>query len=236
MEAGQEEGWVVCRIFKKKSHHKTLDCDHSPAAETRNSNDQLTMMFDDGDGREGALEQMFRCVKRTACKEETTNDNDATMFVRSVNNHNADHAYMVASNYNLPGLESPSSTGSQSWHQPLMSSGGHIAAVGLGFQHDQTEMITSWAALDRLVASQLNGTTTVDYPSGVVSDRHRVSSAVRSSSSSSSQLVAKPDEKYYSTSIGQQDYSDEMELWSFARSSSSFSSTDPICHVSDTPS
>ena len=49
-DGGQEEGWVVCRIFKKKNHLKTLE---SPLASSiteetimRNNHDHHESMFD----------------------------------------------------------------------------------------------------------------------------------------------------------------------------------------------
>ncbi|GMN42809.1 hypothetical protein TIFTF001_012008 [Ficus carica] len=278
VEMTPEEGWVVCRIFKKKNHHKTLD---SPvmssvtvSTATRSNNNQL-MMFDSGMNEEGALEQIFQYAGRRGpnnnCKEEENNNNNNN------NHHNTRilppfdggstgmsmgmgmsmsmsmnmNGTTVNSDYNnerflkLPSLESPNSTSSQNCYQVPLGTDPNNFGFSHRDDHDhQTETITNWATLDRLVASQLNGISTdqasrqlVCFTSTITSninpdhdrnhDNHhdQMSTALRSSSSSSN----KP---YHAT----QDYrySDEMELWNtFARSSSSLSSSDPICHVSN---
>ncbi|XP_050238732.2 NAC domain-containing protein 43 [Mercurialis annua] len=126
-EVAQEDGWVICRIFKKKNHHKTLDSPlNSPSniiiAEART---QMSSSCN-----EGTLGQILQNMEK-ACKEE----NDKFM--------------------KLPSLESPNSSSSNealisnqvsSMVEPANS---YLADSGL----------IHWAALDRLVASQLNGQT-----------------------------------------------------------------------------
>ncbi|XP_050203464.1 NAC domain-containing protein 43-like [Mercurialis annua] len=123
-EAMQEDGWVVCRIFKKKNHHKTLDCSLNKSssmiiAETRNQ------MF--SSCNEGALGQIHECMEK-ACKEE----NDKFM--------------------KLPSLEHSSSNGDLISNQ--VSS---MVEPANSYLADSD--LNHWAALDHLVASQLNGQT-----------------------------------------------------------------------------
>ncbi|EXB83818.1 NAC domain-containing protein 43 [Morus notabilis] len=272
VETTQEEGWVVCRIFKKKNHHKTLD---SPvmssvtiSTDTRSCNSDQMMMFDSDNqmNEEGALEQIFQYVGRRAdnCKEEIkyNNNHHNTRIFQSFNSSTDMNKHMNSSTtfttvYNdnerflkLPSLDSPNSTSSQNCYQPLQGSDpNNFGFSNHNHDHHQTEMITNWATLDRLVASQLNGLSTDQASRQLVcfatqpamnycstsnnhdddhdnhDDHLQMSAAIRSSSSSSN----KP---YHATHT--QDYSNEMELWStFARSSSSLSSSNPICHVSN---
>lgn len=234
-EASQEEGWVVCRIFKKKNLHKTLDSPMSSSftAETR------SQMFDSCNG--GALEQMLQYVGNG--KEEEMNEakSSARTYLRPIETgmKNGYHERFMK----LPSLESPNSTSSQCYYQhnihPEMiieNEGSSVTNPNSVYNQMDSAALTNWAALDRLVASQLNGqteasrqlacfndpTNTMPYCS---TDHDLQFSTLRSSSSSSNR-------SYHPT----QDYNSEIDLWSFARSSSSFSSSDdPLCHVSNAP-
>lgn len=258
-EGSQEEGWVVCRIFKKKNHHKTLDSPNlsstttsSITAETRN-----LQMFDSG-SNEGALEQILHYMGRSCKEENETNNSNSTSarFLQSINtglisNINGGYSFLK-----LPSLESPNSTSSgqncgygQSMNAEMVtdSDQGTIGnnnqvsnnSVYPNIHMDQTSL-TNWVALDRLVASQLNGQTeasrqlscfsdptiTMAY-SNDDNDTQIPVNLLRPSSSSSN--------KSYHATTQQHDYNSEIDLWSFARSSSSLSSTDPLCHVSTSP-
>ncbi|XP_022759612.1 NAC domain-containing protein 43-like [Durio zibethinus] len=226
-EGTQEEGWVVCRIFKKKNHHKNLDSPISSSltAETRNH------MF--SACNEGALEQILEYMGRN-CKEDSE-ANNSTRFLRPVET-------AISNGYpdsfmKLPSLESPNSTNSQNCFQPMMT--GNEGSITNQVSGDPNSVyhndsgLTNWAALDRLVASQLNGQTETsrqlacfsDHPMAYCNsstDHHDLQlPALRSSSTSSNR-------SYHGT----QDYNSEIDLWSFTRSSSSsLSSSDPLCHV-----
>lgn len=286
-EIAQEEGWVVCRIFKKKNHHKTLDSPVMSMTTTMETPNPMTMF--ESIGNEGALEQIFQYMGKTSCKEEEINISEAAV-VATENDNNDDTndnnrrsrflpiSMNVNNNFNgcgherflkLPSLESPNSNSSQNCYQPMNINNnegmiGDIPSSGFNHHHhhhhDQIMMdsnnlmiMTNWATLDRLVASQLNGQTedsrqlacftskvttndpSMDYCTESTThhnhddhDHLQVPAVptLRSSSSSS----RKP---YHATSL---EYSNEMELWStFARSSSSLSSSDPIYHVSNAP-
>ncbi|XP_021280279.1 NAC domain-containing protein 43-like [Herrania umbratica] len=226
-EGTQEEGWVVCRIFKKKNHHKTLDSPVSSSltAETRN------LMF--SSSNEGALEQILEYMGRN-CKEDSEANNN-TRFLRPIET-------AISSGYpdsfmKLPSLESPNSTSSQNCYQPMIT--GNEGSITNQLSGDPNSVyhndsgLTNWAALDRLVASQLNGQTETSRQLACFNDHNMAYCsatdhhdlqlpALRSSSISSSR-------SYHGT---HQDYNSEIDLWSFTRSSSSsLSSSDPLCHV-----
>ncbi|XP_059302794.1 NAC domain-containing protein 43-like [Lycium ferocissimum] len=68
----QEEGWVVCRIFKKKNHFKSLET-ISPAASQSISDTRINQRLYPND--EGALEQLFQYMRSNTCKEENYHAN-----------------------------------------------------------------------------------------------------------------------------------------------------------------
>ncbi|XP_054784585.1 NAC domain-containing protein 43-like [Prosopis cineraria] len=253
-DGGQEEGWVVCRIFKKKNHLKTLESPlaSSIAEETMRSHNHDSI-FDACDDDEGALEQILEQMGRNCCKEEEHNDPttnrritkrfDDTVITTTNNNNGYFHHDRFSK---LPRLESPTSTNNNTGYHPIME-----AAYGGGdrsFVHHQTEsaassvnagLITNWAALDRLVASQLNGQTETsrslpcfNTAGDPISGYDRQLPTLRPSSlssiiSSSSAL----------NSGANYDYTSEIDLWDFARSASSLvSGSEPLCHVSNTSS
>ncbi|TXG63096.1 hypothetical protein EZV62_010090 [Acer yangbiense] len=240
VEATQEEGWVVCRVFKKKNLHKTLDSPRSSTISGETGTGHH--MYDSCN--EGALEQILQHMSTsttiTTCKEETTgynnNINNHLRFSRPIMDTTSGihiNGYICNNDpfLKLPSLESPNSTSnnnnnsSQNCYKPMIGD----------------SSLTSWSAFDQLVASQLNGQnetsrqlacfndpTTMAYTTDDdhLHDFHQLMPTLRSSSSLSS------NRSYHG---GSEDYnSSEIDLWNFTRSSSSLSSSDPICHVSNT--
>ncbi|XP_034203801.1 NAC domain-containing protein 43-like [Prunus dulcis] len=185
---------------------------------------------------EGALEQMLQYIGRTCKEEENEGNNMSTRFKlqsinTGINNHNGYHERFLK----LPSLDSPNSTSSQDCYQPNI----HEEMMGAennideDFQHQMDSGLTNWAALDRFVASQLNGQAETSRQLACFSDPYdcnddhhelQLPTTLRSISSSSS------NKSYHAT----QDYNNgEINLWSFARQSSSLSSSDALCHVSN---
>ncbi|XP_043723061.1 NAC domain-containing protein 43-like [Telopea speciosissima] len=276
-EPAQEEGWVVCRVFKKKNHHKTIDSPKSSSITV----DGKTQMFNPSN--DGALDQILQYMGRS-CKQEneTTNMininglnnnniniNTITSPNNYINNHNTNLGFLrpievAISNglhldrfLHLPPLESPTLTslpnddsiqdcGSQACYRPLDDTqtltdpelGGATANLNPVY-HSEPE-ISDWAVLDRLVASHLNvqtetckqltcfnePTMAFSSPSALPTSDDQEDLPVllpqlRCSTSASNR-------SYHNT----HDYNSEIDLWSFTRSSSS--SSDPLCHVSNT--
>ncbi|KAI9090344.1 hypothetical protein K1719_028679 [Acacia pycnantha] len=264
-DGAQEEGWVVCRIFKKKNHLKSLDCPlTSSIIITGESARRSHSMFDDD---EGALEQILQQMGRS-CKEENevnySNNNNGRFSLSSGfnNNNGGDHSSSI--NYNdrflkLPSLESPKSTSLENnhnnidtnnnvYHPMIPEMEGSFPTIH-HMDGSNGGRLANWAALDRLVASQLNGQTessrqlacfSTDPTSSammvycnndVVQDLQMPT--LRSSSSSTSTST----HRAAFVSPHTQDYnSSEIDLWTFARSASSLlsSSSEPLCHVSNT--
>ncbi|KAJ8900677.1 hypothetical protein K2173_025454 [Erythroxylum novogranatense] len=227
-EAVQPEGWAVCRIFKKKNLHKTLDSPLNPSsfitAETRTS-----QMF--CSSSDGALDEILQHVGMT-CKEE----NEANIINSG--------RYTVDSNgYNerfvkFPSLESPNSTSgqSQNCYQPVMlkdtedSITNQVSCSNPNPVYSTDSRLTSWAALDRLVASHLNGQNETSRQLACLGDpalsyytptnHHDLQlPALRSS-------FSLPSSRSYH---GNQDFNSEVDLWNFTARAPS----DPIFHVSN---
>lgn len=119
-----DEGWVVCRVFMKKSLCKTIS-NNSPSRSVKTSS------FNDE-----TIEQLLE-VMGQSCKEEIVLD----PFLK------------------LPNLESPNNTVTS--YQRLMDdqvNRCHVSKIV------DPSFVTSWAALDRLVASQLNGPNAYSIP------------------------------------------------------------------------
>ncbi|CAA7038457.1 unnamed protein product [Microthlaspi erraticum] len=118
-----DEGWVVCRVFMKKSLCKTISSSPSRSVKTSSFNDET-------------IEQLLEVMGQT-CKEEIILD----PFLK------------------LPSLESPNNTITS--YQRLMDdqvNNCHVSRIV------DPSFVTSWAALDRLVASQLNGPNAYSIP------------------------------------------------------------------------
>lgn len=64
----QEDGWVVCRVFKKKNYHKVLD--YSPMIGTLSESD--------------GLDQILQCMGRT-CKRESSERKQDNMVMEKTN-------------------------------------------------------------------------------------------------------------------------------------------------------
>ncbi|PPR94148.1 hypothetical protein GOBAR_AA26523 [Gossypium barbadense] len=167
MEGTQEEGWVVCRIFKKKNHHKTLE---NPISTSLSEKTRNLHMFNTCN--EGALEHILEYMGRS-CKEDNEANNNNTRFVMSMELAINNNGY-YDSFTKLPSLDSPNSASS---YQPIMTenegsiinsvSGGDFNSV-----YNNDSGLTNWAALDRLVASHLNGQTETSRQLACFNDQH----------------------------------------------------------------
>ncbi|OIW02277.1 hypothetical protein TanjilG_11171 [Lupinus angustifolius] len=231
-DGGQEEGWVVCRIFKKKNHLKTLD---SPLASSISREGRRSYLFDSCDN-EGALEHILQQMGRGMCKEENYE-------AKNYNYH--DNRFMK-----LPSLETPKSTSMEPVIHMVTENEGSftIQQDPNMFHHNPLEVsssmmvgssgLTNWAALDTLVASQLNGQNdqasrqlacfndpTLGYS---ISDHDLQLLTLRSSSNTRSAISPDGGAAFISHT---QDYTSEIDLWNFAQSTSS---SETICHVSNT--
>ncbi|CAL9748907.1 unnamed protein product [Musa acuminata subsp. burmannicoides] len=163
----QEDGWVVCRVFKKKNHHKSIGSPNNSCSVTSDAKTQLLHHPGSGDD---ALDQILQYMGRS-CKREShgtsindVNPNNANRHLRPIETVFA--CGLQEMFMKLPGLQSPSvpslpdtfpldhscdnqtSYGSSAvLHAGASSGNGYCADPSVG----------DWAAFDRLLASQLNG-------------------------------------------------------------------------------
>ncbi|GKV13167.1 hypothetical protein SLEP1_g24223 [Rubroshorea leprosula] len=224
-EGNQEEGWVVCRIFKKKNFHKTLDSPMRSSIITAETGSQMLSSCN-----EGALEQVFQYMGRV-CKEDYSDENNTMpRFLRTIDTA----GYHDGSFMKLPSLESPNSTRSQNCYRPVIADHNDVGPSSNQVSNDPNlayhidSGLTNWAVLDRLVASQLNGQTE--------SSRQLVSFSTDPSMSyfgpTDHHELQLPTVGSSSSNHGNsQEYNSEIELWNFTRSSSSMSSSDSLGHV-----
>lgn len=155
-EGAQEDGWVVCRIFKKRNHQKTLDS-HISSSLTAKARNRMFRAFNDG-----ALEQILEYMERN-CEDDCEPNNCTSRRFLSPMEISTSNVYPADSFMELPSLESPNSASSQNCYQPMLTDNecsitnqvsGDPNSIG-----NNDSGFTKWAVLDRLVASQLNGQT-----------------------------------------------------------------------------
>ncbi|KAF3777599.1 NAC domain-containing protein 43 [Nymphaea thermarum] len=148
-EGTQEEGWVVCRVFKKKNlHHKR---EETPAEVP------IPALTKAAAGADGALDHILQYMSRT-CKQNSDNKlvqlpqiqirapfpDDRRLFERRL-------AYFsdmetASSTTTIATAPTPTATNDQDCTDLLAANSG-----------SQDQGFTDWATLDRLVASHLNG-------------------------------------------------------------------------------
>ncbi|XP_010251975.1 PREDICTED: NAC domain-containing protein 43-like [Nelumbo nucifera] len=245
-ETTQEEGWVVCRVFKKKNHHKCLDSPKNSSV-TVEENTQILKTSNDG-----SLDQILQYMGRS-CKQETETNNNIRINTSSSRNNNirikpiqvsVNNGLHERSQQQLPALESPilpflgkdstrldqiqACTSQAGCYQPI-----DVQDLPLITQSEPSvtnQGFSGWAALDRLVASQLNGQSeTCKQLSCFDNDSNM---AFCSPPDHELQLPQLRGSIHRSSSYHtSQDYNNEIDLWSFTRSCSS--SSDPLCHVSN---
>ncbi|MFQ6658626.1 hypothetical protein Gotur_027804 [Gossypium turneri] len=243
-----EEGWVVCRVFRKKNYQKTLE---SPKSSSSTSLDSKTQML--CSGNDGVLDQFFLYMGRT-CKME----NDS-LNIPNANTNN--HLRMLVANnaggisdglhesfMHLPRLESqslpalPINTPHFDQHRsfkPCFQSIDDMlteiepsAAAG-GFDNTNNESkngVNDWVTLDRLVASQLNGQVETSKQLSCFTDPNEVFGLCHDDDEDDDDIQLSHINMHRSNQ-NPQVYSNENDLWSLTKSSSP-SSSDPLCHLS----
>lgn len=260
-ESMGEEGWVVCRVFKKKNYQKTLDSPKSPSTST----DLKAQMLSSSDVvLDHILQYMGKTCKLESNESFSTNTNMSNNSMRLPTDQNTNTSIrdvLPEKFMHLPRLESPtlptipgntttttspfvlkSSFYQSSVLDDMLRESDHPSSINQeisGCDHTSTSDTKSgfndWVALDRLVASQLNGQavdTSKQFsyftdPNPVFSlsptgheanhDAQFLHSSHRSNQGNNSSQV----------------YSTENDLWSFTKSSPSpSSSSDPLCHLS----
>ena len=245
-----EDGWVVCRVFRKKNYQKTLE---SPKSSYSTSLDSKTHML--CSGNDGVLDQILLYMGRP-CKME--NDSLSNMNIPNSNNLRM----LVANNagisdglherfMHLPRLESPTlpsipvssppfdqERSFKSCYQSIddmltetepssiNQGGGACDHTGSVQNNNESKNgVNDWVTLDRLVASQLNGQVETSKQLSCFSDPNAVFSLCHDDDIQLSHI------NFHRSNQNSQVYSDENDLWSLTKSSSP-SSSDLLCHLS----
>lgn len=258
-ESIPEDGWVVCRVFRKKNYQKTLESPRTiTSTSVMDSNNKSHMLI--GSSNDAVLNQLLLYMGSGSCKMEKVNggsssnttimnsndDDDEDMRITltaNINNNNSSITELLQERFmHLPRLEldGPSipinSTSPfdqdrmlKSCYQTVddLALTGTAEAAGIGCGASDTTKRTGlndWVALDRLVASQLNGQ---------VIDSSKQQLSCFSDSNAVFNFCPGDHDHLHNSQRSNQVYNNDNDLWSsFTKSSSSPSSSDPLCHLS----
>ncbi|XP_057510011.1 NAC domain-containing protein 43-like [Actinidia eriantha] len=207
-----EEGWVVCRVFKKKNYHKALE---SPQSSSPTSMDLRSQIIRNSTNNDGILDQILHYMGKS-CKQETqtiTNPNNSHML------------YLPSFNTAIDALQDRFTHLPRLETAPTNSAFDHEALDDMFLETEpscteQGSVQRDWVVLDRLVASQLNGQDDTSNDDFCFPVDHNV----QLSNLRSNRVLTNVQPPC-------QGYNSEIDLWNFARSSSA-SSSDPLCHLS----
>ncbi|KAM7476574.1 hypothetical protein LguiB_023817 [Lonicera macranthoides] len=209
----QDEGWVVCRIFKKKNPIiKTLQnptittAANSSIIATTITTDQTRFISSNVSNEEGTLEQIIN-MGRTSFKAE----NDANSIARLFN-----------INPTIINMDSTATT-TNNLHQDKFIKLPNLEFTNSVYNSSEIGLISNWAPIDDPM--------TMDFDSpnsnGHQYDLQIMQQLPLSSSSSSSSSLPN-----YTPLLFNNTRTDH--LWSFTRSSS-LPSNGPLCYMSDAP-
>ncbi|KAI4352687.1 hypothetical protein L6164_006912 [Bauhinia variegata] len=232
-ESLHEEGWVVCRVFKKKNYQKTIDSPKTSSTSISMNSDTQILGSTGTDHR--ILDQILSFMGSTSCKMENESFGKLNPIVSDDDDTYSNNRFI-----HLPRLESPSMNNDSSagLHLEHESSFVDIFTETEACEDDhegsKTKM-NNWVALDRLVASQLNGQLQQEAYSKqhqqlscfsfshVANEDIQVPAAIHHSNSTRTMMNQITD--IYG-SDDNNNRNNESDLWSIAKSSS-----DPLCHM-----
>ena len=157
----QEDGWVVCRVFKKKNLHKNLDSPNNSSSIISTDAKTHLLLHSRSDG---SLDQILQYMERS-CKQETES------IINNINMNSSNNPTSSNSRYlrpietfsgaglserflELPALENPTMADEFS----LSSEGIHAVVNNMDQAYNHADLgLGDWVALDRLEASHLDG-------------------------------------------------------------------------------
>ncbi|KAF8404699.1 hypothetical protein HHK36_009587 [Tetracentron sinense] len=214
-ERTYEDGWVVCRIFKKRNQQNTVKRANSSSITT--DTDTETQKLHSGKD-DGGLEDIFQYMG-TTCKQENEKIN-TTINITTTNNMTFLNAIGKAIGNGLherfmPPLESLTDNGTPFDQACEIQS--CYGAIDVQMLMDTEGSITNpvydtdWAGLDRLVASHLN------CQAETVKELASFDNTNMGFSSLPEHVLLQRNGSSHTS----QDYKNEMDLWSFTHSSPS---------------
>ncbi|XXG61293.1 hypothetical protein AAC387_Pa04g2988 [Persea americana] len=206
----QNNGWVVCRVFKKKDNHKTSD---SPRSSSTSSNGR--MKFSHSSNGNGPLDEILQYMGK-ACQQENQPDTKSNYNMKSP--RPTQEKFMQ-----LPPLKSPSlpdyqrpdqSPTAQTCYTPVyMQDVAHQSAININPIYTAESGISDWATLDQLLASHLNGQGETSKLLACFND---LNASYCSIPDQDHPLLPNLQSHSFSST---QDDDKEMQLWSFPQSS-----------------
>ncbi|KAK4369652.1 hypothetical protein RND71_013444 [Anisodus tanguticus] len=248
--SNQEEGWVVCRVFKKKNYHKALESPHQSSASALSMNSRSTVI--QKPNNDGVLDQILMYMGRS-CKQQDIENKHNNNHLNNINNIHLDEHIMQINNTNsfvsinnnnrfihLPALEnhhSPTNMDDVS-SLPLLQQDCCNFGDMLNCDDPKTSPAngpepgpSDWVSLDRLVASQLNGHDHVEITSNVENNNiyFLLHNGLQLGHLRTNGRPNDDDDAFSQSQAHDDDV--DVEFWSYARSSSS-SPSDPLCHLS----
>ncbi|KAK4365561.1 hypothetical protein RND71_016919 [Anisodus tanguticus] len=246
----QEEGWVVCRVFKKKNYHKALESPHQSSASVLSMNSRSTVI--QKPNNEGVLDQILMYMGRS-CKQQDIENKHNNNHLNNINNIHLDEHIMQINNTNsfvsinnnnrfihLPALENHHSPTNMDDvpYLPLLQQDCCNFGEMLNCDDPKTSPAngpgpgpSDWVSLDRLVASQLNGHDHVEITSNVENNNiyFPLHNGLQLGHLRTNGRTNDDDDAFSQSQAHDDDV--DVEFWSYARSSSS-SPSDPLSHLS----
>ncbi|KAI3828740.1 hypothetical protein L1987_02849 [Smallanthus sonchifolius] len=127
-DSSQEDGWVVCRVFKKKNYHKAVESpQRSSSTPSIDSISQMQSLNKDG----SVHGHILAFINGRSCKQES---NSLANMITTTHDYNPMPQSLI---------------GSTTFDQDSSNFRAHNSR--------DHEHLDNWADIDRLVASQLNG-------------------------------------------------------------------------------
>ncbi|CAN6480425.1 unnamed protein product [Victoria cruziana] len=209
-EGTQEEGWVVCRVFKKKNLHQKRE--ESPVGVP------LPALTKAAAGADGALDQILQYMSRT-CKQSSDDKLVQTPQIQIRPTFPDDRRLFERRLTYFSDMETASSTTtiSTTVPTPTASNDQHctdLMAPNSGSQ-DQGGF-TDWATLDRLVASHLNGQEETSKQLACLNGQPNFVCQTPELDLHFPHLLQQNTRLFNTTA---DDPANDMDLWSFTRSS-----------------
>ncbi|KAL7609379.1 hypothetical protein Lser_V15G10106 [Lactuca serriola] len=212
-----EEGWVVCRVFKKKNYHKSLESPHRSLPDSMDTRAQLQLL-----NKDDVLEQLLVYMDSRSCKQEIENFT-TTQFVNPMFVHLPRLASSTQLTTSPPESSATFDQGSSlktyDSMSDLLAEAEHSRNIHTKMMEDH-ECISNWADLDKFVASQLNGQ---------MEESKQLYSCYGSESNDEKlDFSVDKDEQDVSARRNVASCNSELDIWSLTRPSS----LDPLCHLS----
>ncbi|KAI3787540.1 hypothetical protein L1987_42083 [Smallanthus sonchifolius] len=141
-----EEGWVVCRVFRKKNYNKTFEIPDRSLSGSMGTRAHLQSL-----NKDGVLEQLLMYMDSKTCKQETENTSttkdDMQQFINPIND------LFVP----LPSLNGHMMTTSPPATSTTFDQG--TSLMNYNSMCEDYDQCSKWADVDKFVASQLDGQT-----------------------------------------------------------------------------